>query len=76
MALFLKIALVVISIILIVSIIMQPSKSQGLNSIISGGNENYFSKNKVKTREKTLEKVTSVSAFLFAVIVLLMHRYS
>lgn len=72
MQLFLKIALVIISIIVVVSILMQPSKSEGLNSIISGGNENYFSKNKVRTREKTLEKVTIVSSTLFAIIVVLM----
>ena len=74
MQLFLKIALVIISIIVVVSILMQPSKSEGLNSIISGGNENYFSKNKVRTREKTLEKVTIVSSTLFAIIVILMTK--
>lgn len=69
---FLKVALIIVSIIVIVSILMQPSKSEGLNSIISGGNDNYFSKNKIRTREKTLEKVTIVSSILFAIIVILM----
>ncbi|MEG2353972.1 MAG: preprotein translocase subunit SecG [Clostridium sp.] len=63
--------LVVLSLVIIVSIMLQPSKSEGLSGLIMGGNhENYFAKNKVKTYEKTLARVTVISSALFAAVVI------
>lgn len=62
--------LLVLSIVIIVSIMLQPSKSDGLSGLIMGGNsENYFAKNKIKTYEKTLARVTVVSSVLFAIVI-------
>lgn len=66
--------LLVLSLIIIISIMLQPSKSDGLSGLIMGGNhENYFAKNKVKTYEKTLAKVTVVSSALFAIVVIVIN---
>lgn len=73
MKMALQIALVILSVIIIISILLQPSKSEGINSLISGGNENYFAKNKVRTREVTLARVTIVSSALFALVVIAMN---
>ncbi|CAM2744327.1 preprotein translocase subunit SecG [Hathewaya histolytica] len=67
---FLNISLVILSIIIIVSVMLQPSKNEGITSLISGGNENYFSKNKVRTYETTLARITVVSSALFALVVI------
>ncbi|SHI05206.1 preprotein translocase subunit SecG [Clostridium collagenovorans DSM 3089] len=66
--------LLVLSLIIIISIMLQPSKSDGLSGLIMGGNhENYFAKNKVKTYEKTLARVTVVSSALFAIVVIVIN---
>lgn len=70
---FLHIALIVLSCIIITAVMLQPSKSEGITSLISGGNENYFAKNKVKTYETTLIKITIVSSALFAIVVICLN---
>jgi preprotein translocase subunit SecG len=67
---FLVVLLVIISITLIVSIMIQPSKSDGITSLISGGNQNYFAKNKIKTRETMLIRLTIAAAILFTVVIM------
>lgn len=59
--------MLVISAVAIVGLVMaQPSKNQGLSGLITGGsNENYFAKNKVKTKEKTMARMTIVAAVIF-----------
>ena len=67
---FLVVLLVIVSLTMIGAIMLQPTKSDGINSLISGGNQNYFAKNKIKTRETMLARITVVTAVLFAVIVM------
>lgn len=67
------VALVVVSIILIVSILIQPAKSDGFNSLLTGNTETFFSKNKGRTKEALIAKFTAVSAVLFAAIVLALN---
>lgn len=63
--------LVIISLVLIVTVLMQPSKTNGLSGLIGGGSsDTYFSKNKTKTREAFLARITIVSAILFALDVI------
>ncbi len=64
------IALIVISIILAIIVMMQEGKGGGLTSL-SGGGETYWSKNKGKSREARLMKVTIVLGILFMGIALL-----
>lgn len=53
------------SIILIASILMQSGKSAGLSGSIGGGAEQLFGKKKSKGYEAILSKVTTVGAVVF-----------
>ena len=58
----------IIGIVVIVSILMQPSQSDALSGLIQGSsNETFYSKNKAKTKDVMLLRLTAVSMFLFAV---------
>jgi len=66
-----KNTLLVIEIILglavIVSVLMQPSKSDALSGLVQGSsNESFYSKNKSKTKEVLLARVTVIAMLLFA----------
>ncbi len=58
---------VIISVILIVSVLMQHGKQQGLSGAIAGGAETFFGKNKGRTIDGVLKKVTAVVAVLFVI---------
>ena len=67
-----KDALLVVEIILglvaVVSILMQPSKSDALSGLIQGSsNETFYSKNKARTKDVMLMRLTAISMFLFAI---------
>ncbi|MCY6356853.1 preprotein translocase subunit SecG [Clostridium sp. ZS2-4] len=64
---FLVAAQIIISLILIITILKQPGKSDGFN-LVSSGAETFFSKNKTKTYEAVLAKTTVIMAVLFAAI--------
>lgn len=52
---------------------MQEGKEGGLTSSISGGgSDTYWSKNKGKSKESVLRKITAVLCFLFMLIALLL----
>ncbi|MBQ6819958.1 MAG: preprotein translocase subunit SecG [Clostridium sp.] len=52
----------------IVSVLLQPSKADALSGLIQGSKtETFFSKNKARTKEAVLLKITIVSMALFAV---------
>ena len=55
---------------LVVAVLLQTGKSQGLSGTISGGSETFFGKNKGKSRDKKLATITIIVAVLFALIVL------
>jgi preprotein translocase subunit SecG len=73
MRIALIIGLLIISIILIVSVLMQPSKTNGLSGFMGGGSDTYFSKNKTKTQESMLARVTIVTSVLFAGLVIALN---
>ncbi|MEQ8196739.1 MAG: preprotein translocase subunit SecG [Clostridiaceae bacterium] len=66
-----KTALIILESILglavIVSVMLQPGKTDGLSGLIQGRSETFFSRNKGRTKEAMLAKVTIVSMALFAV---------
>lgn len=66
MLLALKIGLIISALLVIVSITLQQSKSSGLGGLVSGTSETFYSKNKTKTKESFLMKLTIVSAIVFA----------
>ncbi len=58
---------IVLTIALIVMVLMQSGKTQGLSGSIAGGAETFFGKNKGKTIDGILSKLTSVVAVLFII---------
>ena len=65
MNLALTIIHVVISLVLVVVVLMQHGKQQGLSGAIAGGAETFFGKNKGRTIDAMLKKFTAVLAVLF-----------
>lgn len=67
---------VVISIALIAVVLMQHGKQQGLSGAIAGGAETFFGRNKGRTIDAMLKKVTSVIAVLFVASSITLAVYS
>lgn len=63
----LLIVFIVVSIVLAVIVLMQEGKSAGLGAI-SGAAETYWGKNKGRSMEGTLVKITKALAVLFFVL--------
>ena len=63
----LTIVQIILCIVLVVTVLMQSGKAQGLSGSIAGGAETFFGKNKGRTIDGILGKVTSVVATLFIV---------
>ncbi|MDE6026171.1 MAG: preprotein translocase subunit SecG [Lachnospiraceae bacterium] len=59
------IVFLVISVILTIIVMMQEGKEGGLTSSVSGSTETYWSKNKGKSKEAILMKVTIVLGIIF-----------
>jgi preprotein translocase subunit SecG len=57
--------IVLSSLILIASILLQPGKSAGLSGSIAGGAESLFGKKRAKGYEAMLERMTTISAVVF-----------
>ena len=58
----------ILGLVIIISVLLQPSKTDALSGLIQGSkNETFFSKNKARTKEAMLLKVTIISMALFAV---------
>ena len=66
----LGIVLIVVSIALIILVLLQESKQQGLSGAIAGGADTFFGKNKGRTMEAKLEKITKVLCAVFVVLTL------
>lgn len=67
---------VVISIALIAVVLMQHGKQSGLSGAIAGGAETFFGRNKGRTIDAMLKKVTAVIAILFIASSITLAIYS
>ncbi len=67
----LTILLVLISLALIIIVLLQEGKSAGLGSI-SGAAESYWGKNKSRSMEGTLQKVTKILCGAFIIVSLIL----
>ena len=67
MAIVLQILMVLVSLVLIVSVLMQSSDSDGM-SALAGGSETFFGKNKASSLEGKLALITKISAAVFVVL--------
>ena len=64
----LMIILLIASIVLIVSILLQESKSDGLSGSIAGGAEQLFGKRKSRAYDALLAKITTIGAIVYIVV--------
>lgn len=62
-----RILLIIASLTLIASILLQSGKSAGMSGEIAGGAESIWGKNKGRSYEGKLEKATAISAVIFVV---------
>ena len=67
---------VIISLLLVAVVLMQHGKQQGLSGAIAGGAETFFGKNKGRTIDAALKKVTAVVAVLFIASSIALAAYS
>ncbi|MBQ2700454.1 MAG: preprotein translocase subunit SecG [Clostridia bacterium] len=63
------ILLVVASLVMIVTVLLQSSESDGMGAI-TGGSETFFGKNKAKSIEGKLAMLTKICAVVFVVMAL------
>lgn len=63
---------IIICIALVVIVLMQEGKSAGLTGAISGAAETYWGKNKGRSMDGTLKKITKILAILFVVLSLVL----
>ena len=64
---------VVICIALAIIILMQESKQNGLSGTISGAADSYWGKNKGRSMEGKLVKITKILVILFVVIAVILN---
>lgn len=67
----LGVLLIIVSIFIVVFVMLQESKQQGLSGAIAGGSsDTFFGKNKGRTKEAKMAKLTKYLAIVFFVLVL------
>ncbi len=71
MSVFIGILLIIVSIIMIATVLLQSSERSGLGAV-SGAAETFFGKNKAKGMEAKLALATKISATVFVVLSVLM----
>ena len=64
---------IIICLIITAVILLQEGKQAGLTGAISGAAESYWGKNKGRSMEGNLEKITKVCVVLFFVISILLN---
>ena len=69
----LTVVLILISIIITAIILCQEGKSAGLSGSISGMADSYWGKNKSRSMEGKLEKMTKYGAFLWLVLAFILN---
>ena len=68
----LMVILAVVSVILILVILLQPSNSDGLSGSITGGQEQFYGKKRTNAYEILLKRVTVVLTVAFIVLSLVL----
>lgn len=66
------ILLVLFELFLIVVVLLQSGKSAGLSASIGGGTETFFGKNKARSFEGRLQRLTTISAMGFILFSILL----
>ena len=69
----LTVVVMIISFIITVVILLQEGKQAGLTGAISGAAESYWGKNKGRSMEGKLEKITKICVVLFFVLSVILN---
>lgn len=72
MQIFFYILIVIASLALIASVLLQSGKSAGLSGSIGGGAESIWGKSKGRSFEGILSKITTISAIIFVISALVL----
>ena len=64
------VVLIILSILLVVLVLLQEGNSKGLSGAIAGGADTFFGKNKGRTIEAKLVKLTKIIGIAFFVLAL------
>ncbi len=75
MATFLTVMEYILAILLIVFVLVQPSKQEGLRGFIGGAQDTFFSRNKGRTSEVMFARATVIVAVLLALNTIFMHYF-
>lgn len=67
------ILLIVMAVFLVISVLMQSSKDHRLGASIAGGAETFFGKTKGKSMDAMFNKLTTVVAIIFVVLVVILY---
>lgn len=67
------ILLIVMSVFLVIAVLMQSSKDHRLGASIAGGAETFFGKQKGKSMDAMFNKLTTVIAIIFVLLVLVLY---
>ncbi|MEE1053228.1 MAG: preprotein translocase subunit SecG [Acutalibacteraceae bacterium] len=72
----LGILMIIVSLLIIAIILLQPGRRAGVNGAISGGADTFLSKNKARTIDAKLARITKYVAILFFVLALVANIIS
>ena len=67
------ILLIVMAVFLVIAVLMQSSKDHRLGSSIAGGAETFFGKQKGKSLDALFNKLTTVIAIIFVILVVILY---
>lgn len=68
-----SIVLVLVCIILIITVLLQEGKSAGLTSSITGSGDTYWSKNRGRSKEGAVVKITKYMAIVFILLAIVLN---
>ena len=73
MVLTIGILLIVMAVFLVISVLMQSSKDHRLGASVAGGAETFFGKAKGKSMDAMFNKLTTIVAIVFVVLVIVLY---
>ena len=69
----LGVLILVCALFLIISVLLQSSKNHRMSGVVSGGAETFFGKQKGKTIDAKLSKITAVISVIFCILILVLY---
>ena len=72
MAIVLNVLMVIAAIVMIITVLLQSSESDGMGALAGGSSETFFGKNKNSTFEGKMAMATKISAVVFVLLAVIM----